>query len=187
LSIFLTGYVLQINISNIPEEGLNLRFSKSGEWFHQFVPADGGPGFRVRKIEAGCFVEKVLKNVSVKGTIKACIELECCRCLEKFSFPLEVEFRDVLSPTEELKKDELELSYEDLEYKCYEGDVIEIDQIVVEQVILQIPVKPLCNDSCKGLCPVCGINLNMDTCDHKMQQINSPFAALKNFKSNREG
>ena len=177
---------MQINISNIPEEGLRLRFSKSGEWFHRFLPAGDDSGFRVQKLEASCFVEKVLKNVSVKGTIKTAVELDCSRCLGKFNFPAEIEFKYVLSPADNLKEDELELTYADLEYNYYEGDVIELDQIITEQIVLQVPVKPLCNDSCRGLCPVCGVNLNIEKCDHKTQQISSPFAALKNFKANKE-
>jgi len=177
---------LQINISNIPEEGLSLRFSKSKEWSHQFLPTGDNSGFRVQNIEVSCFVEKVLKNVSIKGKIKAGIKLECCRCLEEFNFPAEIEFKYVLTPVDDLKKDDLELTYKDLEYNYYEGDVIDLGQIMVEQVVLQIPVKPLCSDSCKGLCPVCGVNLNIEKCDHKAQQIGSSFAALKNFKANKE-
>ena len=177
---------MQINISNIPEEGLNLRFSKSGEWFHRSLPMGDDCGFCVQNIDVQCFVEKVLKNVSIKGRIGAGIELECCRCLEKFDFPAEIEFKCVLTPAVDLRKDDLELTYEDLECSYYEGDIINLGQIVVEQIVLQVPVKPLCNNSCKGLCPVCGIKLNIEKCDHKTQQISSPFAALKNFKTKKE-
>ena len=177
---------MKINISNIPEEGLNLRFSKSGEWFHRSLPMGDDCGFCVQKIDVRCFVEKVLKNVSIKGEINAGVELECCRCLEKFNFPEEIEFKYVLMPADDLKEDDLELTYEDLEYSHYEGDIIDLDQIVVEQIVLQIPVKPLCNDSCRGFCPVCGINLNIEKCNHETQQIISPFAALKNFKTKKE-
>jgi len=177
---------LQINISNIPEEGLNLRFSKSGEWFHRSLPMGDDCGLHVRKIGVQCLVEKVLKNVSIKGRIEAKGELECCRCLEQFDFPVEIEFRYVLTPAEDMEEDDLELTYENLEYGHYKGDVIDLGQMVVEQIILAVPIKPLCSDSCKGLCPTCGINLNIQKCDHKTQQGNSPFAALKNFKVKKE-
>jgi len=177
---------LQINISNIPAEGLNLRFSHSGEWFHRSMPMGDECGFCVDGIDVQCFVEKVLRDVSIKGRIKAGVELECCRCLEKFDFPIETEFNYVFMPADNLKKDDLELTYEDLEQSYYEGDVIDLDQIIIEQLVLQIPFKPLCDNSCKGICPVCGINLNIEKCDHKTQQISSPFAALKNFKIKKE-
>jgi len=105
---------------------------------------------------------------------------------EKFDFPAEIEFKYVLMSDDNLKKDDLELTYKDLEYSYYEDDIIDLGQIVVEQIVLQVPVRPLCNVSCKGLCPVCGINLNIDKCDHETQQISSSFAALKNFKAKKE-
>jgi len=177
---------LQINISNIPEEGLNLRFSKSGEWFHRSLPMGDDCGLHVRKIDVQCLVEKVLKNVSIKGRIEAGGGLECCRCLERFDFPVEVEFKYVLTPAEDLKEDDLELTYEDLEYGHYSGEMIDLAQLVVEQIILEVPIKPLCNDSCRGLCPTCGISLNRGKCDHETQQTISPFAALKNFRVKKE-
>jgi len=144
-------------------------------------------GFCVQKIDVRCFVEKVLKNVSIKGGIKVGVELECCRCLKKFDFPAEIEFKYILTPADDLKKDDLELTYDDLEYSYYEGDIIDLGQIVAEQIVLQVPIKPLCNDSCKGLCSVCGIKLNIEKCDHETQQIIGPFAALKNFNTKKEG
>jgi len=177
---------LQINISNIPEEGLNLRFSKNGEWFHRSLPMGDDCGLHVQKIDVQCLVEKVLKNVSIKGRMEAGIEIECCRCLEKFNFLEGIAFKYILTPAGDLEKDELELTYEDLEYGHYEGDIIDMGQIIVEQVVLQVPIKPLCGDSCKGLCPVCGVNLNIEKCDHETQQASSPFAALKNFRVKKE-
>jgi len=177
---------LQITISNIPEEGLDLRFSRSGEWFCRFLPGGDDCGLHVRKIDVRCLVEKVLKNVSIKGRIVAGGELECCRCLEPFDFPVEIEFKYILTPAEDLEA-ELELASEDLEYGHYTGDEIDLGQLIVEQIILEVPIKPLCDDACKGLCPICGVNLNRATCDHKAQEESTPFAALKNFKVRKEG
>jgi len=177
---------LQISISNIPEEGLDLRFSESGEWFRRALPVGDDCGLDARKIGVQCRVEKVLGNVSIKGRIDVEGELECCRCLERFEFPVEIEFKYVLTPAEDLEEDDLELTYADLEYGHYSGEMMDLGQIVVEQILLQVPIKPLCTDSCKGLCPTCGINLNIQKCDHKTQQASSPFAALKNFKVKKE-
>ncbi|MDD5723771.1 MAG: DUF177 domain-containing protein [Syntrophales bacterium] len=143
-------------------------------------------GLHVQKVDVHCLVEKVLKNVSIKGRIGAEGGLECCRCLERFDFSVDIDFKYVLIPDEELDENELELTHEDMEYDHYKGDVIDLGQLVAEQIILEVPIKPLCNDSCGGLCPACGINLNREKCDHKAQQESSPFAALKNFKMKKE-
>lgn len=177
---------LQINISHIPEEGLQLRFSESGEWFRRSLPAGDDCGWRVEKIDVQCQVMKILQNVSIRGTIEADGELECCRCLEPFDFPVTIHFKYLLTPPEDIKEDDLQLTSEDLEYGTYSGDVIDLDQIVVEQMVLQVPMKPLCDESCRGLCPVCGKNLNRETCNHHEQQTHSPFAVLKNLRMKNE-
>ncbi len=179
---------MQISISNIPEEGLDLRFSKGGEWFHQYVPMEDGCDFSIDKIDVRCQVKKVLENVSIKGTVEAKGMIGCSRCLEWFDFPVESDFSYVFTPAEDYKdEDEIELTCEDLDYDHYEGDLLDLGALIVEQIVLQVPIKPLCNDSCKGLCPTCGANLNREKCDHETQQGRSPFAALKNFKFNKEG
>ncbi len=177
---------MQITISNIPEEGVHLQFSRSGEWFDRLLPVGDDCGLHVRKIDVQCRVEKVLKNVSVKGRIEAEGGLDCSRCLEPFDFPVDVAFQYILTPVEEREDDELELTYDDLEYSHYNGDTIDLGELVVEQILLQVPIKPLCDDSCKGLCSVCGINLNKESCDHTVEQVRAPFAALKNFKVKKE-
>ena len=58
-----------------------------------------------------------------------------------------------------------------------DGDFIETDDIVAESIMLDIPSKILCSEDCKGLCPMCGQNLNLKKCDCKKQQ--SPFDILK--------
>jgi len=179
--MFFTGRALQINISNIPEEGLNLRFSKSGEWLHRSLPTGDDCGFKVHEIDVQCFVEKILKNVSIKGRIDTGIELECCRCLAEFDLPVEIEFKYVLMPAGDLGEKELELTYEDLEHSYYETDTINLGQIIAEQVVLQIPVKPLCTVSCEGLCPVCGINRNIEKCGHETQQKSVHLLTLEKF------
>ncbi|MBN2178560.1 MAG: DUF177 domain-containing protein [Deltaproteobacteria bacterium] len=173
---------MQINIANIPEEGLELTFSKGEGWFSTILPEKDSTNFSVRNVDVDCSVKRVLKNVTVKGSIRAGIELECCRCLAKFDLPVEEDFKYTFTQAPHTLDDEIELTYEDLDFAYFEGDIIEIDQAIAEQIILQVPIKPLCSDSCRGLCPMCGINLNKENCDHEKERIDSPFAVLKNLK-----
>ena len=173
---------MQINIANIPEEGLTLAFSKGEGWFSRILHEKDRTNFSVRIVDVDCSVKRVLKNVTVKGSIRAGIELECCRCLAIFDLPVEEDFKYTFTQASHTLDEEIELTYEDLDFAYYEGDIIELDQVIAEQIILQIPIKPLCNDSCRGICPICGINLNNETCGHNEEQIDSPFAVLKNLK-----
>ena len=51
-----------------------------------------------------------------------------------------------------------------------------------EQIILMMPLKPLCDETCKGLCPRCGANLNREACTCSTDTVNSPFAVLAKLK-----
>ena len=74
-------------------------------------------------------------------------------------------------------------SREDLAYEFFDGEVIEIDQLVAEQIFLTLPVKVLCSEECKGLCPGCGANLNDEACRCKVDDRKSPFAKLVAIKT----
>ncbi|MBI2986099.1 MAG: DUF177 domain-containing protein [Deltaproteobacteria bacterium] len=93
------------------------------------------------------------------GTIEGC----CSRCLKGCSFPLEKEFDFVLTPDPfagkngELNRDEMGLSF-------YAADEINLSPFIREQVLLALPMRPLCEDGCRGLCMVCGVNLNEESC-----------------------
>lgn len=173
---------MQINIANIPDEGSELTFSRGEEWFPRILPEKDGTNFSVQNVDVDCTVKRVLRNVTVRGNIRAGLELECCRCLAKFDLPVEEDFKYTFTQAPDALDEEIELTYEDLDFAYFEGDIIELDQAIAEQIILQIPIKPLCSDSCRGLCPICGINLNRETCNHKEERIDSPFAVLKNLK-----
>jgi uncharacterized protein len=80
------------------------------------------------------------------------------------------------------EEDEVELGEHDLISTCFSGDEIDLLPEIAEQVALEIPLKPLCSENCKGLCPVCGIDLNFGTCNCVIEQKQSKFAALKDFK-----
>lgn len=62
-----------------------------------------------------------------------------------------------------------------------EGDTFDLDELVSSNVILNLPMKHLCSEDCKGLCPICGKNLNEGPCGCK-REINSPFSKLLNLK-----
>jgi uncharacterized protein len=59
---------------------------------------------------------------------------------------------------------EIELSEDDLDVDFVEGNFLGVDQVVREQVVLNVPMKSLCTQECKGLCPLCGCNLNAEKC-----------------------
>jgi uncharacterized protein len=76
---------------------------------------------------------------------------------------------------------EREVAEDDLATAFYENDEIDLSHLIMEQFQLALPMKPLCMEACKGLCPYCGTNLNTGSCDCK-QQWEDRLAALKAMK-----
>jgi uncharacterized protein len=68
------------------------------------------------------------------------------------------------------------------EEEVYTGKVIDLDPIVREQLVLALPSYPVCKDSCKGLCPVCGANRNDRECGCDPHVPDPRWAGLKNVK-----
>jgi uncharacterized protein len=189
LDIFLQATIadLKISIADIPEKGLTLQFSKSEDWLREMLSEKGKAGFSTDRIDVQCSVTKTGETVSVEGNITTGINLECCRCLESFTLPVKTVYEYTFLPVENMPEDEkVELTGEDLGLGYYRNDMIDLDPIILEQVVIQVPIKPLCNESCKGLCPVCGINLNVTGCDHKQTAFMNPFAALEKLKTHNK-
>ncbi len=173
---------MKINVSKIPEGGMNLRFEKDGAWFRGFLPETEPFDCTLRRIEIVCTVRRMKENVFIEGSVTASAEAPCCRCLEAARFPLAASFKYTFSPAPDEPQDEMELNTEDLELAYYEEDMIDLDRLIYEQIMLQIPIKPLCAEACKGLCPQCGTNLNVATCACEAEPFDERLSVLKQFK-----
>jgi uncharacterized protein len=77
------------------------------------------------------------------------------------------------------REEEIEVPADELDVGFYSGDGIEVADVVTEQVILSVPMKVICRAECQGLCPVCGADRNLETCQCASPQARSPFASLK--------
>jgi len=126
-----------------------------------------------------------LDHYRVEGTVTVPVQLDCSRCLCRFDRTVHSEFTFFFredSAANHEEEDEVELGEHDLISTCFSGDEIDLLPEIAEQVALEIPLKPLCSENCKGLCPVCGIDLNSGSCSCIIEQKQSKFAALKDFK-----
>jgi len=165
---------------------MTLQISKTGDWVRTMLEGSEGISFSVDEVRVEMFVSKIENTVSVRGLMEAEFEFECCRCLKNFTLPVKSRFSYTFVPEETMPDEaDLELTGDDLGFGYYKDDTIDIAPLILEQIVIQIPMKPLCKESCKGLCPQCGANLNETECGHTATTPKtSPFAALKDFKVN---
>lgn len=137
----------------------NLKFENSSVKFDKPVKLKG------RLINASGII-------NLNGRLKAEYEVECSRCLKSLRRMLEIKLNeDFVSIGNEVDDD----------VYVYENNQIDLDKVVADNVLLSLPVRQLCNDSCKGFCPKCGTNLNEGTCDCKDEKINPQMEKLKGF------
>ena len=124
------------------------------------------------------------KRYVIHGRLAGKIRLVCDRCLDTYTFALGRDFRLSLSPpvNPESARDETELKKEDLAVGFIEAEKIDLDDIIREQIYLSLPIKLLCESACAGLCRVCGVNLNRETCKCSKNAGHPGFLKLKELK-----
>jgi uncharacterized protein len=173
---------LKINVVTIPEGGLKYVLSEDGSRFKECLSDTADTDFKLRKVDLDCLVTKTSTTVFIKGEFSAIIDSNCSRCLEDISVPIGGNFAYTLIPAKAETREDLELTAEELEISHYQGDLIDLTSIICEQIILQIPIKTLCREECKGLCSGCSINLNTSSCNCHLAVVDNRMAVLKNLK-----
>ncbi len=98
------------------------------------------------------------------GKLTGKLLLECSRCLEEYKYPVEIDLN------EEIEKEDIENLKE-----------VDLSKLFIENILLSIPIKPLCSQDCKGLCPECGQNLNESQCDCDTETLDPRMAKLKDL------
>jgi uncharacterized protein len=118
----------------------------------------------------------------VAGHVTGEIELTCGRCVEAFTLPVAGDFDLRYVPrTESVGEGERELGEDDLTTAFYDEDQIDLSELIAEQFHLALPMKTLCSEDCKGLCPHCGTNLNAGMCSCSEKWEDPRLAGLKAF------
>lgn len=167
-------------VVDIPDEGLEGIWRFSRENFQ-------GEGNQL-PVAGDIILEGALYQVSssivLAGKVHGDLSLGCARCLGSFPFGVDDEINAVYMPRSSfaVEKAEMELSAEDMDVQFFEGEEISLFEAVRDQVALATPLRPLCNDGCRGLCPICGADRNRTTCACEETPDDPRFAALKNLK-----
>lgn len=104
-------------------------------------------------------------EVRVHGKVQATLGTECDRCLGRAEFPVSVSFDLFYRPVNsEVPAEEAAIDEGEAEMGFYELPGLVLEDILREQLLLQLPMQRVCSESCKGICPVCGVNRNETAC-----------------------
>lgn len=105
------------------------------------------------------------------------IYIEACgRCLKSFT----VKDSTVLSGKLIEETDEA-ISNDDEEIIFYKDGKLNLSDTIISTIILTLPMKPLCESECKGLCSKCGVDHNKEECECIIENVDPRFEKLKNF------
>jgi uncharacterized protein len=132
--------------------------------------------------------ERAGEEIRIAGSLAVSMETSCSRCLEPAKVdvqrPFDLFFRE--SDEDMYDEDEVELSEEDMRTAFFSGTELAIGDILREQVLLALPMKALCRLDCKGLCPVCGTNRNLNTCTCTTEEFSPHMEKLLEIKRKLE-
>jgi uncharacterized protein len=158
---------LQIPVNSIPDTGKDVSLELGDDWFRLWRQEDPGLEFDAGDLTGRVRLEKHGKDILVRGHLEGHLDLTCSRCLDFYAAPYAADFDLLLLPGPEPIAKEEELTAADLDMDFISGEDVDLQGIVREQIILTMPLKPLCREDCRGLCPRCGANLNREACTCK--------------------
>ena len=112
------------------------------------------------------------KEINISGDIEAILKIPCSRCMEDIEYKIKTDF------SKDVKFDDND-SDEVIEY--INGYNLDLEKLVLNELIINLPMKVLCSDTCKGICNQCGVNLNKDSCNCDKSDIDPRLAVFKDL------
>ena len=168
---------MAIKINDIPPEGLSLELTRKLDLFDTGAASTAFTAVLSIKPTGG-------GNLHISGRVQATPQLECSRCLKSFSYVIDTELNIDLAPIKIMgTAPEHELAGSEIDMELYQGEEIEPLDFVKEQLLISIPMVPLHSPDCKGLCAVCGTDLNSADCGCSKDKRNEfgAFSVLKDL------
>lgn len=113
----------------------------------------------------------------LSGKVSASIRTDCSRCLESFVFPLDADIEGFFTT-----QDKAADLPEDQEWEPVHDETIDLLPSLVSAITIELPIAPVHDPQCRGICPECGCDLNASTCSCESQDRSSgPFEALRSL------
>lgn len=123
-------------------------------------------------------------HVVIKGDWRADLQGECSRCLQKFEYSLKENFHEEFAHLQvtESKDAAGGLDLEEGERFVFGGDYLDLSEYFRQSFFMSQPLKILCREDCRGLCPLCGADRNKEQCSCRQEEVDPRWAALQKIK-----
>lgn len=175
---------MKIRAREIPEEGKSYTLRVKDKIANRYFSLLKNSDFQaLTDVTGNVRVWEQDRMIIVEGDLQVDLRLTCSRCLSPFRYPVNQHFRSIYSPFyQTCQEEDLELKPYDMDVSIYNGEELDLNNVLYEQIFLGMPAQALCSPECKGLCPVCGANLNEGPCHCETPPHYSPFGVLKKLK-----
>ncbi len=165
---------MKIDISDIIKtEGAFLQLDCSEK-------VDGIDQFEDISFDAPVTLKATLTNtgglLKLDGILETHYKGKCSKCLKEVEADLKLKIRETIVNGEKF--------HEDIEAYTYEGKFVDLDRVIKDNIILSLPMRLLCRENCKGVCPVCGRDRNIEDCGCSQDDLNPKMEVLKKLLDN---
>lgn len=145
------------------------------------ISSDGFP------IEGKAILVLTNRSILVTGDFKTSVKCVCSRCLKEFQQSYIIKLEEEFFPENDFLSNGLlhEDRYAD-GFSIGEDNILDLNEAFRQNTLVNIPLKPVCENNCAGLCPKCGCNLNIHTCSCAEKQIDSRWAPLHSMIFHKE-
>ena len=116
-------------------------------------------------------VTRTAQGLLLQANLRALVQVDCARCLKEFQQQIDTNFTELYAFTR--------ASITDSELLVPDTGKIDLEPIVRDEMLLAVPIGSLCKPDCKGLCPICGEDLNEVTCSHETETVDPRLDILK--------
>ena len=138
---------------------------------------------RATLIEEHQGAKEVIQDIRVVGEMSTRVEVACARCLEPVQRDVERTFDLLYRPLgTDAGRAEISVTKAEAEIGYYTGEGVLLEDILREQLLLEVPIKVVCREDCKGLCLHCGQNRNQGSCDCVEQAVDPRWDALRGLR-----
>ncbi len=175
------GPKLQINVAQLLKEAAGA--SRNFEFKNLEISFPEYDLFVITPVSGKARLVKTNRGIYVEAEFYASVKLTCSRCLVEFSEPVSVKFREEFLPTIDIKTGLAINSGISDAFLINEHHIIDLGETYRQYLLMNLPLKPLCNESCSGICVECGTNLNQDACNCMQKEIDSRLSILKSLLS----
>jgi len=142
---------------------------------------------RAQLVEEHHGKHQTIKDIRLGGQLQTTLEIPCARCLEPVVQDVKRDFELLYRPLGiDAGREEMSVTGAEAEIGYYSGDGILLEDVLREQVLLAVPIKAICRQDCRGLCPHCGKNLNVEQCSCAEPAENPQWSGLKDLREKLE-